>query len=416
MTCIAVVGLGYVGLPLAVAFAEAGVNVVGIDVDAHKVDLLREGQSYIGDVERERVTAAVAQQRFFPTTNFGHIGRVEAIFICVPTPYDAQKRPDLGCIQAAARSVGRHLKPGHLVILQSTSWPGTTSDVLTQELEAASGLSWWDHDFSVAFVPERVDPGSRFPLTRIPKVVGGDAMDTNDRVVGLLEHLSCPIHVVSSPEAAEMVKLLENSFRAVNIALVNQFALLCEEMELDVWEIIDAASTKPYGFMPFYPGPGVGGHCIPIDPYYLLAKAQEYSTHLPLIENAMATNEAMPRHVRDLLYCSMYDHNLGRGDRDVLILGSTYKPNVADTRESPSLVLFGMLQGDGVWVRLWDPLVDVTPLYLDLEECDTVVIMVAHDNVDYQEVIDSVRLVVDCCNATAGCIPRNRVVRLGSGR
>jgi len=282
---VGVIGLGYVGLPLAVAFAEVGLEVIGVDVDAGKVAALMAGRSPIRDVPEEALRAALESGRFRATTDYGALAEVEAVLICVPTPYDAMRAPDLSYVRAAAEGLVPHLRRGHLVILQSTTYPGTTEEVVRPILER-SGLRAGE-DFDLAFSPERIDPGNReWTVRNTPKVVGGITARSTARAAALLERLGAPVHRVSSPRVAEMSKLLENIFRSVNIALVNELALLCERMGIDIWEVIEAAKTKPFGFMAFYPGPGVGGHCIPVDPYYLSWKAREYDFYTKFIELA----------------------------------------------------------------------------------------------------------------------------------
>ncbi len=331
---VAVIGLGYVGLPLAVAFAKAGFPVIGIDVDENKVAALNAGKSYIGDISDEDLRPHVASGRLRATTDYDALREADAIFICVPTPYDAQRAPDLSYIRAAAESIRPRLRPGQLVVLQSTTYPGTTEEVVQPILEA-SGLRA-GRDFYLAFSPERIDPGNKqWSAYNTPKVVGGVDPESTRLACELLSQMGAPVHPVSSPRAAEMTKLLENIFRAVNIALVNELALLAERMGIDFWEVIEAAKTKPFGFMPFYPGAGVGGHCIPVDPYYLSWKAREYDFYTKFIELAAEVNQAMPYHAVDLVAEALSQDGRPLKNARVLVLGVAFKPDVDDPRNSP---------------------------------------------------------------------------------
>ena len=297
---VAIIGLGYVGLPLATAFAGAGFRTTGLEVDQRKVQAIVAGRSYIPDVPDGDLAPHVQSGRLSATSDYGVLGNVDAIFICVPTPYDAQRAPDLSFIKDASESIGPYLIPGQLVVLQSTTYPGTTEEIVQPILER-SGLQA-GVDFHLAFSPERIDPGNkRWSAYNTPKVVGGVTPKCTELAAALLREMGAPVHTVSSPRAAELTKLLENTFRAVNIALVNELALLAERMDIDFWEVIEAAKSKPFGFMPFYPGAGVGGHCIPVDPYYLSWKAREYDYYTEFIELAGEVNQAMPYHVVHLV-------------------------------------------------------------------------------------------------------------------
>jgi UDP-N-acetyl-D-glucosamine dehydrogenase len=429
---VAIIGLGYVGLPLAVAFGRAGVPVLGVDVSRSKVDEINAGRSYIPDVPASDITALVQQNLLRATTDYAPVREADAIFICVPTPYDLAKAPDLSFIISAAENIVPHLKRGHLVVLQSTTYPGTTDEVVLPILER-SGLKL-DADFDLAFSPERIDPGNtQFNAINTPKVVGGVNARATQRAADLLKRIGAPVEIVSSARAAEMTKLLENIFRSVNIALVNEMALLCERMHMDVWEVIRAASTKPFGFMPFQPGAGVGGHCIPIDPLYLSWKAREYDFHTNFIDLAAEVNESMPYHVVDLVLHALSQRGRGIKDSRVLILGVAFKRDIDDPRNSPAERIIELLLQRGAQVQYHDRYVphytigpDVfcreqttltsAPLDEALTQCDCAVIVTGHRNVDYQEVIDRVPLVVDCCHATAGLKDgEGRVVTLGVG-
>lgn len=429
---VAIIGLGYVGLPLAVAFGRAGVPVLGVDVSRSKVDELNAGRSYIPDVPTDDIAALVRQNLLKATSDYAAVREAEAIFICVPTPYDLAKAPDLSFIIQAAEGIVPYLKKGHLVVLQSTTYPGTTDEIVQPILER-SGLKL-DADFDLAFSPERIDPGNtQFNAINTPKVVGGVNARATQRAAELLKRIGAPVEIVSSARAAEMTKLLENIFRSVNIALVNELALLCERMHMDVWEVIRAASTKPFGFMPFQPGAGVGGHCIPIDPLYLSWKAREYDFHTNFIDLAAEVNESMPYHVVDLVLHALSQRGRGIKDSRVLILGVAFKRDIDDPRNSPAERVIELLLQRGAQVQYHDKYVpqytlgpDVfcrekttltsTPLDEALGQCDCAVIVTGHRNVDYQQVIDRVPLVVDCCHATAGLTDgERRVVKLGVG-
>lgn len=430
---VGVIGLGYVGLPLALAFAEVGGEVVGVDIDPEKVASLRAGRSPIRDVSEAALQAALASGRFRPTADYAAMRDVEAIFICVPTPYDAMRAPDLSYVRAAAEGLVPYLRQGHLVVLQSTTYPGTTEEVVRPILER-SGLRAGE-DFDLAFSPERIDPGNReWTVRNTPKVVGGVTERSTARAAALLRRLGAPVHPVSSPRVAEMSKLLENIFRSVNIALVNELALLCERMGVDIWEVIEAAKTKPFGFMAFYPGPGVGGHCIPVDPYYLSWKAREYDFYTKFIELAAEVNQGMPFHVVHKVEEAL-DRYAGRGLRGarVLVLGVAFKREVDDARNSPAERIIELLLERGAEVAYHDPYVPrfrvggsrfhreaVTLTSVPLVEewlrwADGVVIVAGHRAVDYGKVVRTARLVVDTCNATAG-IPQGSavIVRLGA--
>jgi UDP-N-acetyl-D-glucosamine dehydrogenase len=429
---VAIIGLGYVGLPLALAFGRAGVPVLGVDVSRSKVDELNAGQSYIPDVPAVDIAALVQQNLLRATTDYAVVREADAIFICVPTPYDLAKAPDLSFIISATEGIVPHLKRGQLIVLQSTTYPGTTDEIVRPILER-SGLKL-DADFDLAFSPERIDPGNtQFNASNTPKVVGGVNARATQRAADLLKRIGAPVEVVSSARAAEMTKLLENIFRSVNIALVNELALLCERMNMDVWEVIRAASTKPFGFMPFQPGAGVGGHCIPIDPLYLSWKAREYDFHTNFIDLAAEVNESMPYHVVDLVMQGLSQRRRGIKDSRVLVLGVAFKRDIDDPRNSPAERVIELLLQRGAQVQYHDAYVprytigpdafcrekmtlSSVPLDEALAQCDCAVVVTGHRSVDYQQVIDSVPLVVDCCNATAGLRDgEGKVVRLGAG-
>jgi len=402
---IGIVGLGYVGLPLAVAFAEAGVEVVGFDVDSRRVAAVSAGDSYIEDVSSERLRGAVGA--IDATTQPDALAGVDAVLICVPTPLTANREPELGPLLAAGRTVAGVLREGELVVLESTTYPGTTRERLVPLLEE-SGLAA-GRDFHVAFSPERVDPGrTDYTMRNTPKVVGGLTAACTERAAALYEVICDEIVRVSSPEAAELSKLLENIFRSVNIALVNELAMLTDRMGIDIWEVIDAAATKPYGFMRFDPGPGMGGHCMPVDPFYLSWRAREFDFATEFIELAGKINQQMPYHCVAKIERALNDvAKPVRGSR-VAILGVSYKAGVGDTRESPALKIVALLTGLGADVVYHDPHVAELPgsglrsqpLAAALEGADAAVIVTAHPSVDHDAVVGRVPVVVDLRGVT----------------
>ena len=430
---VAVIGLGYVGLPLTTAFAKAGFRVTGLDVDGGKVEAVNAGRSYIPDVPDEELAPHVTSGRLTATADYDALHAVDAIFICVPTPYDVQRAPDLSYIRSASTSIQPRLKRGQLVVLQSTTYPGTTEEVVLPILEG-SGLRAGE-DFHLAFSPERIDPGNvQWTAYNTPKVVGGLTPECTRVAMDLLRQMGAQVRPVSSPRAAELTKLLENTFRAVNIALVNELAVLSERMAIDFWEVIEAAKTKPFGFMPFYPGPGVGGHCIPVDPYYLLWKAREYDFYTRFIELAAEVNEAMPYHVIELVTAALSDRGMPLKGAKVLVLGVAFKPDVDDARNSPARRVIELLLGRGAEVGYHDPYVARFSVGDDvfhrervelasaeltdeaLAAADCVVIVTGHRSLDYGRVVERASLVVDTCNATADVSERrDRIVRLGAG-
>ena len=413
---VGVVGLGYVGLPLAVEFARAGFVTTGIDLDARKVDAVKQGTSYIPDVPTAEVARLVAQGKLDATTDFGAVAKLDTINICVPTPLRKTKDPDMSFIVSAVEQIAKYLHPGMLVILESTTYPGTTEELVKPMLEA-TGLTAGD-DFFLAFSPERVDPGNpKFNTHNVPKVVGGFGDESTELASMLYGAAIETIVPVSSPQAAEMVKLLENTFRMVNIGLVNEIALMCDRLGIDVWEVVQAAATKPFGFMPFYPGPGLGGHCIPIDPFYLSWKAKQFGFDPRFIELAGQVNGAMPHFVVDKIADALNRHQKAINGSTVLILGLAYKRDIDDIRESPSLDVMTLLHKKGATVRYADPYVpalnarawhgglDLTSEPLDAEAmsaADCVAILTEHKTVDYAMVLESAKLIVDTRNAIAG--------------
>jgi UDP-N-acetyl-D-glucosamine dehydrogenase len=428
---VTVIGLGYVGLPLAVGFAKVGFPVLGLEVDDAKLARLSEGVSYIQDVETSDV-AAVAQCGLFSASNdYDLLRDTDAIIICVPTPFDAMKAPDLAYVEAVSQEIVSRLRAGQLVILQSTTYPGTTEEFVLPILES-SGLRA-GQDFYLAFSPERINPGdTQFTVENTPKVVGGLTPQCTELARLLLAQLFAHVHVVSSPRAAEMSKLLENIFRSVNIALVNELALLSERMDVDLWEVIEAAKTKPFGFMPFYPGPGVGGHCIPVDPYYLSWKARQYDFYTKFIELAAEVNQAMPYHVVDLVSQALSGYGKALEGARVLILGVAFKRDIDDARNSPAERIIEILLKRGADVAYSDPYVPRYRVGRDvfyreerwlksvaltdevLGAADCVVIVAGHKVIDYARVLAHAPVVVDTVNATQGLGDGARVIRVGA--
>ena len=406
---IAIVGAGYVGLPLAQVFAEAGRRVVLVDVDARRVERLRNGDSYIEDVPSKTLAGLVADHRLGATTDYDVLREVDAILIALPTPLSKQREPDLSIVLHAGAEIGKRLRSGQLVVLESTTYPGTTRDALRPVLERESGLVAGT-DFHLAFSPERVDPGRVDWTTKtVPKVVGGIDEASTDAAAALYGSAVDTIHRVSSPEAAELTKLLENIYRSVNIALVNELAQLCDRMEIDIWEVVDAAATKPFGFAAFQPGPGLGGHCIPIDPFYLTWKAREYDFSTRFIELAGEVNQNMPYYCRSRVSQALNHgaHKSLAGSR-VLVLGVAYKADIADWRESPAVKVIELLRTAGAAVEYHDPHVPsfatdglaLESVPLEPAEYDAVVIATAHSEIDYARLVEDAQLVVDLRNAT----------------
>ena len=407
---VAIVGAGYVGVPHAQVFAEAGQRVLLVDVDPERVARLNRGESYIEDVPSDVLKRLVSEDRLRATTNYDELGSADAIVIALPTPLSRQREPDLSILLAAAAEIAKRLRPGHLVVLESTTYPGTTREELLPLLEQGSGLTV-GVDFHLAFAPERVDPGrTDWTNQNVPKIVGGYTPACAEAAAVLYRSAIDTVHVVSSPEAAELTKLLENIFRSVNIALVNELAQLCDRMGIDVWEVIDAASTKPFGFMRFDPGPGLGGHCIPIDPFYLTWKAREFDFTTEFIELAGKVNSDMPYYCRSRVSQAL-NHGLGKSLKDsrILVLGVAYKADISDMRESPAVKLIQLLRGAGADVSYHDPHVpsfsehglELASVPYEPASYDAVVIATAHSSIDYAALVAQARLVVDFRNATA---------------
>jgi UDP-N-acetyl-D-glucosamine dehydrogenase len=405
---VAVIGIGYVGLPLSIEIARAGFETVGIDVDKSKVEAVREGKSFIGDVSDSDL--AEVKGKFTATTNFRVLSTCDIVNICVPTPFTASKDPNVTYIEDAGRQVAKHFKPGQLVVLRSTTYPETTEKVL-QPILGTRGRKV-GRDYYLSFVPERIDPGnSKFNTRTTPVVVGGVTKACTDLTVDFYSRFVERVIPVSSPRAAEMSKLLENIFRSVNIALVNEMAKMCERMgNLDIWEVINAASSKPFGYMPFYPGPGIGGHCILIDPYYLAWKAREYDFHSNFIELAAETNEGMPFYVADRITEVLGTNGIAASKARLLILGAAFKGNVEDTRHSPAIKVMELVQDKVRSVAFHDPWVpqihindgsfkSVPLTARTLKAADCVVILTDHKCFDYDFIFEHSRLILDARNA-----------------
>lgn len=421
---VSVVGLGYVGLPLLIEFGNAGFRVLGLDIDEEKTDALRNGESYIKHISAGAIKKAFADGRADATTDFSHVADQDVIIICVPTPLSDHQEPDLTYIKSTARELGPHIKKGQLVSLESTTYPGTTEDVLIPILEEHSGLKAGE-DFLVAYSPEREDPNNKdYQTSTIPKVVGGLDEASLAAARALYDTVVCRTVPVSSCRAAEATKLMENIFRCVNIALVNELKVVFTEMGLDVWEIISAASTKPFGYMPFYPGPGLGGHCIPIDPFYLTWKAREYEQNTRFIELAGEINTSMPDYVVNRTMIALNSRGKAVNGSKILLLGLAYKKNVDDDRESPTYHLWEKLAKYGAEVSYYDPYCPVVRPSRDhsamagirsrtwdqvlTDGYDAVIVATDHDDVDYQALAERIPLIVDTRNA---CPPAANVVR-----
>jgi UDP-N-acetyl-D-glucosamine dehydrogenase len=429
---VGIIGCGYVGLPLALRFAEAGHRVTGFDTDPAKVSTLNAGKSYIEHIQQNKIQQFVNSRHFSATTDFTKLKDTDAIIICVPTPLDERREPDLSYVEQTAISIQPHLQKGHLVVLESTTYPGTTEELVLPILEKsglrcpiATGIESENipTDFFLAFSPEREDPGNKqYGLAQIPKVVGGTNPPSSRAALAIYAQVVARVVPVSSTRAAEMAKLLENIFRCVNIALVNELKLLASRMNIDIWEVIDAAATKPFGFMPFYPGPGLGGHCIPVDPYYLSWKAREYDFAARFIELAGEINTSMPYHIVDAIAAALNKQKKSLNGSKLLILGVAYKKDVDDLRESPSLKIMQLLQQQGAQIEYNDPYfaqlhkmrhynfenMKSVPLSADsLGKYDAAIIATDHSSYDYNAIVDGSKIVVDTRNATRRVV-RNR--------
>jgi UDP-N-acetyl-D-glucosamine dehydrogenase len=412
---IGVVGLGYVGLPLVVAFAEAGEDVIAVDIDQRKIDSLRAGESYVEDIPSEQLRAVLP--RLQATTEYAPLADAEAIIICVPTPLNDNREPDLRPLEASAEAVARVVREGQLVVLESTTYPGTTRELLLPAIERQSSLTVGEN-INLAFSPERVDPGrTDYTLRNTPKVIGGITDACTERARELYARVCEKIVLVSTPEAAEMTKLLENIFRSVNIALVNELSILAERMGIDIWEVVDAASTKPYGFMRFEPGPGMGGHCLPVDPFYLTWRARQFQMSTEFIELAGKINQQMPYYCVERIELALNDVAKPIKGSKIVILGVAYKGGIGDIRESPALRIIEVLRKRGAELVYHDPFVpelrdfDLQSVELPdaLDGADAVVLVTAHPGIDHDEIAREASLFVDLRGITRGVTSENLV-------
>ena len=408
------IGLGYVGLPLAVAFAEQGHHVVAVDTDQRRVASIARGESYIEDISSEQLAAV--SERLHPTRRYADLAPCEAVLIAVPTPLTRNREPDLGPLMSAGHALAGVLQQGQLVVLESTTYPGTTRERLVPLLEE-SGLAA-GKEFNVAFSPERIDPGrTDYTLRNTPKVVGGLTARCLERAVALYEEVCDDVVQVGTPEVAELTKLLENVFRSVNIALVNELAMLCDRMKIDVWEVVEAAATKPYGFMSFTPGPGMGGHCLPVDPFYLAWRAREFDQPTEFVELAGEVNQAMPYFCVDKITQALNDHEKAIRGSGIAVIGVSYKPGVGDLRESPAIKIMQLLADRGAQLTYHDDFVPELadlglrsqPLEAALEGADAAAILTAHPGLDLEAVVASAPLVVDFRGVTRGIEAKNLV-------
>lgn len=419
---VGVVGLGYVGLPLAVEKAKAGFKTTGFDVQAAKVDMVNAGHNYIGDVVQEDLAMLVKDGMLKATSDFSFIKDCDFIAICVPTPLDRHQQPDISFVRDSSIAISKHLKKNTMVVLESTTYPGTTEELVKPILEDGSGLKCGE-DFYLGFSPERVDPGNLIYKTKnTPKVVGAIGADATECIAAMYRAvLSSEITVVSSPAVAEMEKILENTYRNINIGLVNELAKLCHEMKISIWEVIDAAKTKPYGFQAFYPGPGLGGHCIPLDPYYLSWKAREYGFHTSMIESSMMINDSMPEYTVERAGKVLNRFKKSLNGSKVLVLGVAYKQDIDDYRESPALRVIEELEKTGANVSYFDPYIPsykhngtvhngIPALTAEvLEDCDLVMVTCAHSNVDYDFVQQHAKAIFDTKNVMKNVTKRDNI-------
>lgn len=425
---IGVIGLGYVGLPLCCAICTSGMTAFGFDIDQGKIEKLHAGQSYIGNIHNDKISGFVKSGLLVPTADFDRLAEVDAILMCVPTPLNKNREPDMTYIVETTKAIAKRLKPGQVIVLESTTYPGTTRDLVAPILEEATGLKS-GVDFFLAFSPEREDPGNaKYHTSIIPKVIGGDGADALKLAQAMYDQFLAKTVAVSSAATAEAVKLTENIFRSVNIALVNELKVIYDAMGIDIWEVVEAAKTKPFGYMPFYPGPGLGGHCIPIDPFYLTWKAREYGITTRFIELAGEINISMPRYVvgklAEALSAAVAKPVNGA---KILLVGLAYKKNVADIRESPAFALLEILKAQKADVSFHDPYVDEIPptrehaaftgmksAALDiatLKAADAVVIVTDHDNIDYKLIAENAKLVVDTRNAMQAYAGQPHIVK-----
>ena len=406
-----VVGLGYVGLPLAVEKAKAGYKTIGFDVQREKVDQVNRGENYIGDVVNEDLLTIVKSGFLKATSDFSFVADVDFVAICVPTPLDSHQQPNVSYLKTSSQDIAKHLTKGTVVVLESTTYPGTTEELIKPILEEGSGLKCGE-DFYLGFSPERVDPGNKqFKTKNTPKVVGAIGEDAKEVIAAVYSSvLDGEVHTVSSPAVAEMEKILENTYRNINIGLVNELAILCHKMEIDIWEVIDAAKTKPYGFQAFYPGPGLGGHCIPLDPYYLSWKAREYDFHTSMIEASMMINDRMPEYTVDRAIEILNNEKKAMNGSKILALGVAYKADIDDYRESPALDVIDLMIRKGAEVDFYDPLISkykfkgekhqgLKSMPSDLSIFDLVILLSANSEFDYNKIAQGSKVVFDTRNA-----------------
>ena len=416
-----VVGLGYVGLPLAVEKAKAGYKTIGFDVQKEKVDQVNRGENYIGDVVNEDLQEIVKSGYLKATSDFSFVADVDFIAICVPTPLDKYQQPNVSYLKTSSQDIAKHLTKGTVVVLESTTYPGTTEELIKPILEEGSGLKCGE-DFYLGFSPERVDPGNKqFKTKNTPKVVGAIGEDAKEVIAAVYSSvLDGEVHTVSSPAVAEMEKILENTYRNINIGLVNELAILCHKMEIDIWEVIDAAKTKPYGFQAFYPGPGLGGHCIPLDPYYLSWKAREFDFHTSMIESSMMINDRMPEYTVDRAIEILNAHKKAMNGSKILALGVAYKADIDDYRESPALDVIDQMIRKGAEVEFYDPLISkykfkgekhqgLKSMPSDLSKFDLVILLSANSEFDYGKIANTSKVVFDTRNAFAEVEDRNNI-------
>ena len=422
---VGVIGLGYVGLPLAVEKAKAGFKTIGFDVQAKKVDMVNKGENYIGDVAEKDLQEVVSTKMLTATSNFSFIKDVDFVAICVPTPLDRYQQPDISYVRESSENVAKYLKRGSMVVLESTTYPGTTEELIMPILEEGSGLKCGE-GFYLGFSPERVDPGNtQYNTKNIPKVVGGVGKDATNTIATMYRAvLDGDVLEVSNPAIAEMEKILENTYRNVNIGLINELAILCERMNINIWEVVDAAKTKPYGFQAFYPGPGLGGHCIPLDPYYLSWKAREFGFHTSMIEASMMVNDRMPEYVVERTGKILNKDKKALNGANVLIVGVAYKQDINDYRESPALKVIECFEKQGSNITFYDPYIaeckhngkiykgktEITPA--ELKNFDIAVITTSHTNVDYNMIAENSKWIFDTKNAAKTVENRGNIVLL----
>ena len=421
---IGVVGLGYVGLPLVIEFCKAGFSVIGLDIDEDKVEALSKGKSFIKHISDEKIQALNEVGEFKASTNFSLTEKLDCVLICVPTPLNKNREPEMGYIVSTAKQISAHMKKGQLIILESTTYPGTTQEVLLPALESGSGMKG-NTDFFVAYSPEREDPNNKdFTTSSIPKVIGSDHPDGLETSLALYSHIINTTVPVSSTRVAEATKLMENIFRSVNIALVNELKVVFDKMGIDVWEVIEASSTKPFGFMPFYPGPGLGGHCIPIDPFYLTWKAREYKANTRFIELAGEVNTSMPEYVIQKSFMALNQSEKSIKNSKILLLGLAYKKNVDDHRESVTFKIMDLLMQNGATVDYNDPYIpEIMPVreykqfvgkksvpLENLSQYDLTIILTDHSSYDYEAIVEQSKIVVDTRNA-CGKIKSEKIIK-----